>query len=93
VLVGGIGTFEGAIIGAVIFFLIEAWFGAAGGWYLIGLGATALIFALFLPRGIWGVVEERLHLRLLPIGYRVRSPFLAGATSADDGPEHPKPSN
>jgi branched-chain amino acid transport system permease protein len=93
VLVGGIGTFEGAIIGAVIFFLIEAWFGAAGVWYLIGLGATALIFALFLPRGIWGVVEERLHLRLLPIGYRVRSPFLAGATSADDGPEHPKPSN
>ncbi len=27
VLVGGIGTFEGAILGAVIFFLIETWFG------------------------------------------------------------------
>ena len=73
VLVGGIGTFEGAIIGAVIFFLIEAWFGAFGVWYLIGLGATALAFALFLPRGIWGVVEERFHLRLLPIGYQLRA--------------------
>ncbi len=72
VLVGGIGTFEGPIIGAVIFFLIEAWFGAAGVWYLIGLGGTALIFALFLPRGIWGVAEDRLHLRLLPVGYRLR---------------------
>jgi branched-chain amino acid transport system permease protein len=73
VLVGGIGTLEGAIIGAVAFFLIEAWFGAAGVWYLIGLGATALGFALFLPRGVWGVVESRFKLRLLPVGYRLRA--------------------
>ena len=46
VLVGGIGTFEGAIIGAVIFFAIEAGSGRTGVWYLIGLGATALDFAL-----------------------------------------------
>jgi branched-chain amino acid transport system permease protein len=72
VLVGGIGTFEGAIIGAVIFFFIEAWFGATGVWYLIGLGATALLFALFLPRGIWGVIEDRLGITLLPVGYRLR---------------------
>ncbi len=72
VLVGGIGTFEGAIIGAVIFFLIEAWFGASGVWYLIGLGATALVFALFLPRGMWGQVEDRLGITLLPVGYRLR---------------------
>ncbi len=71
VLVGGIGTFEGAVVGAVIFFLIEAWFGATGVWYLIGLGATALVFSLFLPGGIWGVVEQRFGLRLLPVGYRV----------------------
>jgi branched-chain amino acid transport system permease protein len=71
VLVGGLGTFEGPIIGAVIFFLVEAFFGADGVWYLIGLGATALIFALFLPRGLWGWVEARFGLRLLPVGYRV----------------------
>ncbi|HVZ15324.1 MAG TPA: branched-chain amino acid ABC transporter permease, partial [Bauldia sp.] len=53
VLVGGIGTFEGAILGAVIFFLIETWFGAAGVWYLVGLGAIAVLFALLLPRGLW----------------------------------------
>jgi branched-chain amino acid transport system permease protein len=71
VLVGGLGTFEGPIIGAVIFFLVEAWFGADGVWYLIGLGATALVFALFLPRGLWGWAEARFGLRLLPVGYRV----------------------
>jgi branched-chain amino acid transport system permease protein len=72
VLVGGIGRFEGAILGAVIFFLLEAWFGATGVWYLIGLGLTALLFSLFLPRGIWGVIEDRFHLELLPVGYRLR---------------------
>lgn len=77
VLVGGIGTFEGAIVGAVLFFLIEAWFGAAGVWYLVGLGATALLFSLFLPRGIWGSLEDRFGVRLLPVGYRVKSTATA----------------
>jgi branched-chain amino acid transport system permease protein len=69
VLVGGIGTFEGPILGAVLFFLVESIFGGTGVWYLIGLGAIALLFALFLPRGIWGALERRFDLRLLPIGY------------------------
>jgi len=71
VLVGGIGTFEGAILGALLFFAIETWFGAAGVWYLVGLGATALVFALLLPRGIWGAIERRTGLRLLPVGYQL----------------------
>jgi len=82
VLVGGLGTFEGAILGAVIFFAIEAWFGAAGVWYLVGLGATALAFALFLPRGLWGFLESRFGWRLLPVGYRL---IFSG-----DGPSLPQ---
>jgi branched-chain amino acid transport system permease protein len=86
VLVGGIGTFEGAILGALLFFLIETWFGGTGVWYLIGLGATALIFSLLLPRGLWGTLEERFGLRLLPVGYRVRladsQPDSAGDVSS-----------
>jgi branched-chain amino acid transport system permease protein len=72
VLVGGLGTFEGPIIGAVIFYLIQSQFAESGAWYLVGLGATAIAFALFLPRGIWGTVEHRFHVRLLPVGYRLR---------------------
>jgi branched-chain amino acid transport system permease protein len=74
VLVGGLGTFEGPILGAVIFFLIEYFFSETGVWYLIGLGAAAVVFALFLPRGLWGAVEDRLGIRLLPVGYRLRMP-------------------
>jgi branched-chain amino acid transport system permease protein len=85
-LVGGLGTFEGAILGAIVFFLIEAWFGAAGVWYLVGLGATALVFALALPRGAWGFLEDHTALRLLPIGYRLISgqpPGVSARASTD----------
>jgi branched-chain amino acid transport system permease protein len=74
VLVGGIGTFEGAILGAVIFFLLETWFGSTGVWYLVGLGAAAMLFALLLPKGLWGALESRWSLRLLPVGYRLKLP-------------------
>lgn len=73
VLVGGLGTFEGPLIGALVFFAIQHWFADLGAWYLIGLGATAIVFALVLPRGIWGWVEHRFHLRLFPLGYRLES--------------------
>jgi branched-chain amino acid transport system permease protein len=89
VLVGGIGRFEGPILGAIIFFALEAWFGGAGVWYLVVLGMVALLFSLFLPRGIWGWLDDRHALHLLPVGYR-----LTGITSLDGRrPErikHPK---
>jgi branched-chain amino acid transport system permease protein len=71
VLVGGLGTFEGPILGAILLFAIQTTFTQGGPWYLVGLGATAALFALALPRGLWGTVEERLGLRLMPVGYRV----------------------
>ena len=71
VLVGGLGTFEGPIIGAVLLFLIQNEYSNSGVWYLVGLGATAMAFALFLPRGIWGTIEERFGIRLMPVGYRL----------------------
>jgi branched-chain amino acid transport system permease protein len=71
VLVGGLGTFEGPLIGAVVFFGIEAEFGASGVWYLVGLGGTALLLSLFLPAGIWGFLERRGVQPLFATGYRL----------------------
>jgi branched-chain amino acid transport system permease protein len=79
VLVGGLGTFEGPIIGAIAFYLIQDQFADYGAWYLVGLGAVAIGFALFLPRGIWGTVEARFHLRLLPLGYTLRGSTASGS--------------
>lgn len=73
VLVGGIGTYEGPIIGTLVFFVIETLFGATGVTYLIGLGLVAVLFALVLPKGIWGWLETKFGLELLPVGYRLMS--------------------
>ncbi len=69
VLVGGLGTFEGPLLGAVVFFVIQYEFADQGAYYLIGLGAIAMAFALFLPRGLWSLLTDRLHVQLLPVGY------------------------
>lgn len=73
VLVGGLGTFEGPIIGAIVLFVVQNEFGDNGVWYLVGLGAAAIGFALLLPRGIWGTLEERFGFRVMPVGYRLRA--------------------
>jgi branched-chain amino acid transport system permease protein len=71
VLVGGLGTFEGPIIGTILFFVVQYEFADLGAWYLIGLGLVAVAFALFLPRGLWSLINDRLHIRLLPVGYHL----------------------
>jgi branched-chain amino acid transport system permease protein len=68
-------------------------FADQGAWYLIGLGVVAVGFALFLPRGLWSLLTDRLHVHLLPVGYRLEradgpSPGLAEEASigsATDG--------
>ncbi len=72
VIVGGLGTFEGPIVGAILFFIAETEFGGTGVEYLIGLGILAIGFALFFPSGLWGALEQRYPIRLIPIGYRLR---------------------
>ena len=83
-LVGGLGTFEGPILGAVLFFVLQDQFGQNGVWYMAGLGVIAILFALFLPRGVWGEIEARSGLRLLPVGYRVRLPAAIERQAAED---------
>jgi branched-chain amino acid transport system permease protein len=68
VLVGGLGTFEGPILGAIVLFLIQNHWGSSGVWYLVGLGMAAILFALLLPRGLWGTLRDRYSIQLLPVG-------------------------
>ncbi|MDX3663091.1 branched-chain amino acid ABC transporter permease [Streptomyces sp. ID05-26A] len=72
VLVGGLGTFEGPIIGAIVFFTLQSQFAGFGAWYLVGLGVVAVAFALFLPRGLYSLITDRFGFRLLPVGYELR---------------------
>jgi branched-chain amino acid transport system permease protein len=72
VLLGGLGTFEGPILGALVLFFLQQQFQDQGSWYLVGLGLVAIVVTLLLPRGLWGSVVERFGIRLLPVGYHVR---------------------
>lgn len=74
VLVGGLKTFEGPIIGAVIFFLLQEIFGDLGVWYLAGLGVIAVGFALYLPDGLWGSWRQRTGIEALSGSVMLRYP-------------------
>jgi len=78
VLVGGLRTFEGPILGAIVFFLMQELFGDLGVWYLAGLGVIAIGFALLLPDGLWGIWRKRTGIDLVPVGKTFRNPPSEG---------------
>jgi branched-chain amino acid transport system permease protein len=71
VVIGGIGTMEGPIVGTVIFYLMQQYLADFGAWYLILLGTLGILVMLFAPRGLWGLIAERHDLTLFPIRRRL----------------------
>jgi branched-chain amino acid transport system permease protein len=70
--IGGIGSIEGPIIGAVLFFILQQTLAQYGTWYLMILGTIAIVVAIWSPRGIWGLISARIPTRPFPVGYWVR---------------------
>jgi branched-chain amino acid transport system permease protein len=68
-IIGGIGTIEGPIIGTVLFFVLQQNLSSYGSWYLIILGLVAMVVAIWARRGLWGLIADRIHIRLFPVGY------------------------
>jgi branched-chain amino acid transport system permease protein len=71
VVIGGIGTIEGPIVGTIVYFLLREFLADYGSIYLLFLGALAIAVMLVAPRGLWGYVASRYGLSLFPVGYRV----------------------
>jgi branched-chain amino acid transport system permease protein len=71
VVIGGIGTIEGPIIGTIVYFLLREFLADLGSLYLMFLGAIAIIIMLVAPKGIWGYIAQRWNISLFPTGYRV----------------------
>lgn len=72
VIIGGIGTIEGPIVGTVIFFLLREFLSDFGSWYLIVLGSVAVAFMIWIPRGVWGLMAACFDLHFFPVQRRVR---------------------
>jgi branched-chain amino acid transport system permease protein len=67
VVVGGLGTVEGPLVGAVIYVLLQSLLGGSGAVNLIVLGATSVVAMLVAPQGLVGLVRDRLGVTLFPI--------------------------
>lgn len=72
VVIGGIGTIEGPIIGTLLYFLLREFLADLGAIYLMILGALAIVIMLAAPKGIWGLVVQKYDFSIFPVGYRVR---------------------
>jgi branched-chain amino acid transport system permease protein len=78
VVIGGIGTIEGPIVGVLILYLLQANLAHFGTWYLMLLGVLAIIVMLVAPAGIWGYLSARFGMVVFPVRRR-----LVAATPAD----------
>jgi branched-chain amino acid transport system permease protein len=72
VVIGGIGSIEGPFLGALVFFGLRYLLADYGAWYMILLGATAVVIMLRAPRGLWGLLADRFDIQLFPVHRRVR---------------------
>lgn len=71
VVIGGVGTIEGPMLGTLVFYLMQNYLARFGAWYLILLGALAITVMLFAPKGLWGFVAERYGVMLFPVRRRL----------------------
>ena len=70
VIIGGLGTVEGPVLGAVIFVLLQQFLSEYVGFNLIILGAITILTIFFAPKGIIGTFQEKFSIELFPIRRR-----------------------
>ena len=88
VVIGGIGTIEGPIVGAVVFFALRWFLADYGTVYWLVIGAVAVVVIMFSPSGLWGFVRARWDLHLLPLQRRL---VLKGQTKVGVAATAPAP--
>jgi branched-chain amino acid transport system permease protein len=72
VVIGGIGTLEGPILGMLVYIALRELLADFGTIYLILLGAIAVAVMLKAPGGLWGWVVQRYDVHLFPVRRRLR---------------------
>ena len=71
VVIGGIGSIEGPVIGVIAFFALREVAADWGPWYLIGMGALAIGVMLADRRGLWGALHARTGWEIFPTRRRL----------------------
>jgi ABC-type branched-chain amino acid transport system, permease component len=74
VVIGGVGTIEGPVVGTIAFFALRQAFSDLGSIYLLMLGVVAIIIMMRAPQGLWGLVASRFGWKLFPLDRHVQFP-------------------
>jgi branched-chain amino acid transport system permease protein len=90
VVIGGLGTIAGPILGTIVYFLLQQYLADLGSVYLIILGVTAVVVMLKAPRGLWGLVMDRWNVALFPVQLRVTR--VEGSETPSEAPPTDGPS-
>lgn len=61
VVIGGIGTIEGPIIGTLVYITMRETMSGLGTWYLVILGIFTIIIMIKAPQGLWGLIKNRFN--------------------------------
>lgn len=87
VIIGGIGTIEGPIVGVIVFFVLQKSLADFGSWYLLALGMIGIVVMLFAPRGLWGLFADRTGVQFFPIRRVLTGgPQQASSKTSQGGP-------
>jgi branched-chain amino acid transport system permease protein len=78
VVIGGIGTLEGPIIGMLVYFALREALADYGSWYLIVLGVIAVTVMLTAQQGLWGFVARRFNIHLFSVRRHLTRPHAGG---------------
>lgn len=65
VIIGGIGTIEGPVLGAIIYVALSEYLNKYPGYSMIILGVIAIVMIVALPHGIMGTLERKLHFQFV----------------------------
>ncbi len=74
VMVGGIGTIEGPLVGALLYFAADRLFGQYGTPYMVVLGLLTLLVALYARQGLWGLWSRRVDAPWFALRRRLAGP-------------------
>jgi branched-chain amino acid transport system permease protein len=63
VVIGGMGSLSGAILGAVLVYLGSEWLRGFGDIQIIVFALLVILFARYIPAGLWGLLAARMKAR------------------------------
>ncbi|WP_338050725.1 branched-chain amino acid ABC transporter permease [Ramlibacter algicola] len=60
VVIGGMASLTGSIVGALLVYLGSEWLRSFGNWQVIVFALLVILFARYVPGGLWGLMLDRL---------------------------------